>query len=105
MRSVRITGRGAVELPGYGVADAEHQLEKELAAALPTAKLRVDQIRRLDAAPRIVEEFQIRFTLTATVEVDLAEDGDDKRARAAFAAGRAALEGTRFGKIAWEKAV
>lgn len=103
MPSVRVSGRGAVELPGYGVADAEHRLEKELAAALPTATLRIEEIRRRDPAPRIVEEYEIRFRLTATFEVE--ETDEEKRVRAAFAAGREALRGTRFEKVAWEKPV
>jgi len=101
---VTIHGRGVVELPAYGLADAEARVHKELRAALPGAHIEVREVRRIDVAPRIVETFEIAYSVRVSVEAVPTETGSAAARRAAFSAGRRALAGTRFGKIIWERA-
>jgi hypothetical protein len=101
--SATLHGTGFVEIPAYGVADAEARLEKELHRAAPNATIRIDEIRRPEDTTRIVETFAITFRLVLTIEIDV----DDPRSaeRAAFASGRAVLRGTRFERVAWDRAL
>jgi hypothetical protein len=98
----RVIGEGTAEIPAYGSGDAEARLEKELSRALPSARIRIHSLRRLDPTPRIVESFAVEYA----IEADLAVEGEDRESarRAAFVAARRALEGTRFARIAWRKA-
>ena len=52
--AVAVRGTGRVELPAYGLADAEHQVEKELRALWPGATVEVTDVARTDPAARIV---------------------------------------------------
>ena len=91
-----------MEIAAYGSADAEARVEKELLRALPSARIDVRAIRRTDEETRIVESFQIDYLLRTEA---LSEGEDEESARrAAFAAARSALQGTRFQRISWERA-
>lgn len=78
----RLVGTGTAEVEAYGSGDAEARLEKEAQRAIDGARLSVRAIRRLDEAPRIVESFRLEYRLRVDV----------------------ALAGTRFERIAWERA-
>lgn len=100
---MRVHGRGSVEIPGYGVADAEHRMEKELSSLLPGAIVHVQQIRRTDPQPRIVEAYLIDYGVVVELEVEPNEEG--KTDRAAYAAARERVRGSRFERMEWVKAV
>lgn len=102
--TLRLRALGEAELPAYGIADAEHQLEKELRAAWPEARVEVLEVRRAadparEAAPRIVEEFRLRYRVTGAIAV--AAPGEEAR-RAALRTARARFAGTRFARMEWE---
>jgi hypothetical protein len=99
-REVAVRGTGRVELAAYGVADAEHQVERELRECWPGARVELLEVARTLPEPRIVEEFAVRYRLRGTVAVE-AERDDDAR-RAAFRALRERFAGTRHARIAWE---
>lgn len=99
-RVVRATGRGRAEVPAYGVADAEHQVEKELLRAWPGARVEVLEISRAGEA-RIVEEFSVAYRLEATVRLE-ASSAEEAR-REALRRLRAAFEGTRHRRIEWTR--
>lgn len=97
--TVRASGRGRVELPAYGLADAEHQVEKELLRAWPEARVEVTDVGRSEGAGRIVEEFVVAYRVDTTVhpEADTAEQAR----REALRRLRAAFEGGRHRRIEW----
>lgn len=99
---VAVKGGGRVELAAYGIADAEHQAEKEIRAAWPAARISIVEVSRSAPGERIVEEFAIRYRVFGTVTVD-AESTDEAR-RLALRDLRAKFEGTRFVRIAWDPA-
>lgn len=99
---VAVKGGGRVELAAYGIADAEHQAEKELRAAWPEARIAVVELSRQGDQPRIVEEFVVRYRLSGTVAVD-AESADDAR-RAALRTLRERFADTRFAHVVWDPA-
>ncbi len=101
-RLVRAEGRGRATLPAYGLADAEHQAEKELLRAWPDARVEVTEVLRAEAAGRIVEEFVVRYRLVATVPTEA--DTPDEARRDALRRLRAAFEGTRHRRVEWVKA-
>jgi uncharacterized OsmC-like protein len=90
-----------VELPAYGLADAEHQVEKELRALWPdAAAVDVTDVARMDEASRIVEEFRVRYRVRGTVPV--AADTDEDARKAALRMMRDRFVGSRFERITWE---
>jgi hypothetical protein len=95
---VPIRGRGAVRLPAFGLADAEHRVEKELRALLPGARVTVTSILRVEPEPRIVEEFSAEYLLELAVPVPA--DAEDPRAEA-FRTARTPLHGTRYAATEW----
>jgi hypothetical protein len=99
--TVRAEGRGRAELPAYGLADAEHQVEKEIVRALPAARVEVAEVRRTEAAGRIVEEFRVGYRVLVDVAVDA--DSADEARREALRRLRAELEGTRHRRMQWVK--
>lgn len=96
--AIPIRGAGRVRVAAYGVADAEHLVEKELARAWPEARVSVVQVRR-DGQDRIVEEFEVEYRLTATVHVEADEAGNAKGA--AFRRARERLSETRYRLTEW----
>jgi hypothetical protein len=99
-RDVALKGSGRVELAAYGVADAEHQVEKEVRAAWPEARVEVLEVSRAGAQGRIVEEFAVRYQVRGTVTVEV-EDAKEAR-RTALREVRGRLAGTRHARIAWD---
>jgi hypothetical protein len=97
---VSLRGAGRVALPAYGLADAEHQVEKEIRAAWPAAAVEVLDVGRVEGAGRIVEEFAVRYRVRGTVAV--AAEGTDEARRAALRVLRDRFTGTRYERIAWE---
>jgi hypothetical protein len=97
---VAVKGGGRAELAAYGIADAEHQAEKELRAAWPEARVSVVEVSRSGDQPRIVDEFVVRYRLSGTVPVD-AESADDAR-RAALRTLRERFAATRFAHVVWD---
>ena len=97
---VAVKGAGRVELAAYGIADAEHQAEKEARDAWPGARVEITDAARVGARGKIVEEFAIAYRLHGSLDVD-AETEDDA-ARAAFRSLRDRFSRTRH-RIAWEK--
>ena len=98
--TVAVRGAGRVELPAYGLADAEHQVEKELRALWPDAAVDVLDVARGDERPRIVEEFRVRYRVRAALPVD-ADSADDAR-KAALRGLRERFAGSRYEHVAWE---
>lgn len=99
-RVVRVRGRGRVEVAAYGLADAEHLVEKELARCWPGARVSVLDVARADPAGRIVEEFTVSYLVRGELRVDVAT-ADEVRA-AAFRAARELLAGSRYRRTEWE---
>lgn len=96
-----VRGSGRVELPAYGLADAEHQVEKELRALWPdAAAVDVTEVARMDEASRIVEEFRVRYRVRGTVPVTA--DTDEDARKAALRMMRDRFIGSRFERITWE---
>ncbi len=92
-----------MELPAFGLADAEHRVEKEVAAICPGCAARVVEVGRSDVGGgRIVEEFMAAYRLHCTVALD-ADSGADARTRALRDL-RARFTGTRFERVSWEVA-
>lgn len=95
-----IRGEGRVSVPAYGIADAEHLVEKEISRALPGARVAVLEARR-ETRDRIVEEFSVEYRIDATLEVE-AED-PEKAKGAAFRRARALLSDTRYHLTRWDE--
>lgn len=94
-----VRGGGRVELAAYGLADAEHQVEKEIRALWPDAAVEVLEVSRAGAG-RIVEEFAVAYRVRATITAE-ADTLPDAR-KAALRMLREAFEGSRYARIAWE---
>lgn len=97
---VAVRGTGSVELAAYGLADAEHQVEKELRALWPDAAVEVLDVGRIDEKPRIVEEFRVRYRLRVVVETEADTVADARRS--VLRRLRERFTGTRFERVAWE---
>jgi Lon protease-like protein len=90
-RRVTVHGTGRVILPAYGLADAEHQVEKELEEAWPGCRAEVLDVARTDDRPRIVEEFAVRYRVRGTVAQ---KDG--------LRSLRERFSGTRYSGVSWD---
>ena len=95
-RVVRLRGTGRVDVPAYGIADAEHLVEKELSRAWPDARVEILQVGRSEGEGRIVEGFAVSYRIRAEVVAG-------GPASEAFRIARAKLEGTRYGRTEWEE--
>jgi hypothetical protein len=97
--AVEAAGCGRVELPAYGLADAEHRVEKELRELWPDARVRVLEIGS-PASGRIVEEYAVRYSVRGRREVAAAsrEEADREVLREL----RARFGASRYDRIAWE---
>jgi hypothetical protein len=98
---VRLRGAGRVELPAYGVADAEHQIEKEITRAWPEARVEVTEIGRAAHSGRIVEEFAVGYRVQGTLEV--AAPSASEARTLALRELRQRFVPTRFGRVVWEQ--
>lgn len=99
-RVVALNGRGRVEVAAYGVADAEHLLERELERLWPEARVRVTDIERVGEEKRIAEEFRVSYQLECVVPV-LASTAEGAR-REAFRRARERLAASRYWRTEWE---
>jgi hypothetical protein len=99
-RAVAVKGTGRVSLAAYGIADAEHQVEKELRRLWPDARVDVLDVSRMDERARIVEEFTVRYRVRGSVEVE-AETEEEVR-RAGFRAVRERFASSRYAGIVLE---
>lgn len=98
---VAVRGYGRVELAAYGLADAEHQVEKEIRALWPdAAAVDVLDVARMDEASRIVEEFRVRYRVRGVVPVTADSEVDARKA--ALRMMRDRFIGSRFERITWE---
>ncbi|HEX8245207.1 MAG TPA: hypothetical protein VF541_16970 [Longimicrobium sp.] len=97
---VAVRGGGRVELAAYGMADAEHQVQKELCELWPGARVDVLEVARTDPEPRIVEEFAVRYRLRATVAVEV--ETEDEARRAALRLLNARFAGSRYARVSWD---
>lgn len=94
-----LRGTGRVTVAAYGIADAEHLVEKEISRALPAGRVSVVEVRR-EGERRIVEEFGIEYLVRTEIHVSAA---DPEAARgAAFRHARRLLSGTRYRMTEWE---
>ncbi len=100
---VVIHGTGTAEVAAYGVADAEATAEKEIRKLLPGAAIRIVEVRRGDPHPRIVEAFEVSYSVRLRMEI-VGERDEDAARRQAFRRGRTAIEGSRFRRTIWERA-
>lgn len=100
--AVAVRGAGRVELAAYGLADAEHQVEKEIRAIWPEVSVEVTHVARTDERARIVEEFRVGYRVRGTVPVDAETEAEARRA--ALRALRDRFTATRFERITWETA-
>lgn len=98
--TVAVRGAGWVELAAYGLADAEHQVEKELRALWPDAVVEVTDVGRADASARIVEEFRVSYRVRGAVSAEGDTEADARKA--ALRTLRDRFAGSRFERIAWE---
>ncbi|HEX6370051.1 MAG TPA: hypothetical protein VF006_14115 [Longimicrobium sp.] len=99
--AVAVRGSGHVELAAYGLADAEHQVEKEIRALWPdAAAVDVTDVARMDEASRIVEEFRVRYRVRGLVT--LMADTEVEARKAALRRMRDRFLGSRFERITWE---
>lgn len=99
----RLKGSSSTEIVANNPVDAERTLAKELARALPGAELDVREIHRTDPEPRIAENFRLVYSLTTGIEVEA--DDEESARTAAYRTARRALEGTRFARVPWDRAI
>lgn len=98
--AVAVRGRGRATVAAYGLADAEHLVQKEIARAWPDARVAIAGVSRVGEG-RIVEELGVDYVLTAMVEVEA--DSQDDATGAAFRRARQLLSDTRYRLTAWER--
>jgi hypothetical protein len=98
--TIAVRGAGRVELPAYGLADAEHQVEKELRALWPSASVDVLDVARTDGRSRIVEEFLVRYRVRTAVSVQADTPADARKSALRMLRDR--FTGSRFERVAWE---
>lgn len=92
-----------MEVAAYGLADAEAQVEKEIRAAWPGARVEVTEVARTGEG-RIVEGFAVAYRVRGSVAVSAGgEEGEEEARKAALRWLRARFEGTRHARIAWER--
>jgi len=97
IHTLRLRGSGRVEVAAYGLADAEHRVEKELHRLWAGCRVDILEVGRPGGGARIVEEFVVRYRVEGSAEVeaesaDAAREGALRKVRGGFA-------GSRFGRI------
>lgn len=97
-RAVRVRGRGRVVVPAYGVADAEHLVDKELTRLLPGALVRIEGISRAGGG-QVVEEFEVTYRVDGEQVVEVEQP--EQAASAAFRQLRQVVAGSRYARIEW----
>lgn len=97
---LEINGRGSVTVAAYGLADAEHRVEKELQRLWPDARVEVAEVRRGGEVGRIVEEFEVVYRVSVRVEVEASSR--DSAVTEALRHARTVLQGSRYSRTALE---
>lgn len=98
---VHLKGRGRAEVTAYGLADAEHLVEKEWSRIWPEARAGVREVAR-SGGGAIAGEFSVGFVVEVPLEVE-ASSADGAR-REAFREARGRVDGTRYRFTEWEAA-
>ncbi|HEX5520617.1 MAG TPA: hypothetical protein VFX29_02935 [Longimicrobiaceae bacterium] len=101
--TVRLTGTGRVEVAAYGLADAEHLVEKEITRVCPDGVVEVLEVARAGTGARIAEEFVVRYRVRVTLSIE-AESGDEAK-RAALRRQQERFAGSRYQRTAWDEPV
>lgn len=96
---VALSGGGRVEVAAYGLADAEHQVEKEIAALWPEAAVEVTEVSRAGSGT-IVEEFAVRYRVRGMVTMEAASPAEARSA--ALRVLRDRFAASRYARIAWD---
>jgi len=96
-----VHGRGSLLIQALGPADAEHRLQREIEGVLAGSRISVTEIRRTGETPGLVEEFLVVFTLSTELLLPLEAVSS---ARAAIAAARRAVRGSRIERTEWIRA-
>ena len=100
---VQLAGSGSVEVAAYGIADAEHLVEKEIGRLWPQARVRVLEVRRPPGAvKRIAEELTVEYQVRGSLTVEARDEGAARTE--AFRHARALFDESRYRKVRWEKA-
>jgi hypothetical protein len=99
LHEIEVRGIGRVELPAYGVADAEHRVEKEIRALLSDSRVEILRVERPVNSDRIVEEFTVGYRIVRQTKVEA--DTQEKARSAAFRESRARLAGSRYLRTEW----
>jgi hypothetical protein len=100
--AVRVRGSGRNQVAAYGIADAEHHVEKEIRRCWTDARVRVTDVRRTSGEERIAEEFAVEYRLEGSLEVEAADAASARQQ--AFRTARSRFSGTRYWTIAWDAA-
>ncbi len=95
-----LTGRGRVIVAAYGLADAEHLVEKEISRLWPEARTRIMAVERVGEGERIAEEFLITYEVRGSMRVEAASP--DLARREAFRRARERFSRTRYWRTEWE---
>ena len=98
--TVAVRGRGRASVAAFGIADAEHLVQKEIGRAWPDARVEVLGVSRT-AEPRIVEELTVDYRVSGTIEVEA--ESDEKAAGPAFRQARRLLTDTRYRQTEWSR--
>lgn len=98
--TVPVRGRGRVSVAAFGIADAEHLVQKEIRRAWPDARIDVLGVTRT-ADPRIVEELSVEYLVSGALEVEAVSD--EKAASPAFRQARRLLSDTRYRLTEWSR--
>ena len=99
--AVGLTGKGRVEVAAYGLADAEHLVEKEIGRLCEGARVAIDQVARHSRASRIAEEFTVGYRVAVTIATEAASE--EAARTEALRQARQRFAGTRYHRIEWEK--
>jgi hypothetical protein len=99
--AIGLRGKGRVDVAAYGIADAEHLVEKEISRLCEGARVEIDQVARHGQTSRIAEEFTVGYRIAVTISVEAAS-ADAARADA-LRQTRQRFTGTRYHRIEWEK--
>lgn len=96
---VVLRGRGCVQVAAYGMADAEHLVDKEIRRLWPEARVHVLEVGR-GADARIVDEFSVSFRVEGRLRV--VAGASEEAPGMAYRHVRGLLAGSRYLRTEWE---
>jgi hypothetical protein len=99
--TVRLLGRGALEVEAVSSGDAEARLERAGAHAWPALHLTVTAVEMLhpEEEERIARSFRVRYRARATLQAAGADAAEARREALREARGR--LRGTALERLEW----